>query len=49
MGYENDPVQNAKSHYIFEFMTPDAPEASLAKDDYARLRGYWAGFPQQNY
>ena len=43
----NDETQHAKSHYIREFQTPDAPEASLAADDYARLRGYWAGFDQR--
>ncbi len=44
---KNDPAQTAKSHYIFEFTKPELPEASLAADDYARLRGYWAGFPQE--
>ena len=44
---QNDEEQYKKSHYIREFQTPDAPEASLAADDYARLRGYWAGFDQK--
>jgi len=43
----NDADQYKKSAYIREFMEPDAPEASLAANDYARLRGYWAGFDQR--
>lgn len=44
---QNDPDQYKKSAYIREFMTPDAPEASLAANDYARLRELWKGFDQR--
>lgn len=43
----NDPVQRSKSSYILEFLKPDIPEASLAADDYKRLKTLWTGFPQE--
>lgn len=42
----NDPDQQAKSFYIRDFQTPDVPEETMAKDDYAWLRNYWEGFDQ---
>ena len=44
---DKDPVQKEKSKYIMEFAKPDLPEASLAADDYSRLRKLWDGFPQE--
>ena len=42
----NDPDQQAKSFYIRDFQTPVVPEETMAKDDYAWLRNYWAGFDE---
>ncbi len=42
-----DPEQYKKSTYIREFKEPDKPEASLAANDFKRLRAYWKGFSQE--
>lgn len=44
---KNDEDQYIKSAYIREFQEPDAPEASLAADDYKWLRELWNGFDQR--
>ncbi|MBO7689670.1 MAG: alpha/beta hydrolase [Clostridia bacterium] len=43
----NDEDQKAKSFYIRDFQTPEVPEETMAKDDYAWLRNYWEGFSQE--
>ncbi len=44
---KNDPDQRQRSQYIYNFLTPEIPEAYLGENDCERLRGQhiWAGFP----
>lgn len=44
---ENDPAQREKGAYVGHFLTPDAPEALLAANDYAVLRKLWENFSQE--
>lgn len=44
---DNDPIQMEMGKYVFEFTKPELPEASLAADNFARLRKLYEGFPQE--
>lgn len=45
---ENDPAQKEKGAYVKHFLTPEAPEALLAANDYAVLRKLWENFDQES-
>lgn len=46
-GIDNDPSQKASSEYIHNLLKPGNPEKIYWENDLARLRGLWAGFPQE--
>ncbi|NLW77919.1 MAG: alpha/beta hydrolase [Ruminococcaceae bacterium] len=48
-GIDNDPSQKEQSAYIHYLMGPGDPEKVYLDNDMARLRGAWAGFPQEQF